>query len=132
MVTDPRFSTVLGRKDNENMLDAFIQEWTFTRTAEDVMVQMQTAGVPAGVVETAQDQLDYDPQLKHRGFFRELEFPGVGEYHTSLGANFLLSKYKFEPARGPLVGEHNDYVFKDILGLPQSEYDQLVAEKVIY
>jgi len=131
-VTDPKFSTLLGRKENEELLDALVEKWTSTRTAQEVMVLMQTAGIPAGLVETAQDQLDYDPQLKHREFFRELEFPGVGKYHTSLGASFLLSKYQFAPRRGPLIGEHNDHLFKEVLGMSKSEYDRLVAEKVIY
>ncbi len=132
LAADPRFSTLLDRKENESTLDVIIEAWTCTRSAEEVMSLLQQSGVPAGIVETAQDQLDFDPQLKHRGFFRELEFPSVGVYHTSIGANFLLSRYEFKPRRGPLLGEHNEYVFKDMLGLSESEYVDMIAKKVIY
>ena len=132
LATDPRFSTLLDRKENESTLDGIVEAWTSMRSAEEVMTILQRSGVPAGIVETAQDQLDFDPQLKHRGFFRELEFPNIGKYHTSLGANFLLSRYEFKPTRGPLLGEHNEYVFREILGLSESEYNAMVDEKVIY
>ncbi len=131
LAVDPRFSTLLDRKENESTLDAIIESWTSTRSAEEVMAIFQQSGVPAGIVETAQDQLDFDPQLKHRGFFRELDFPNIGKYHTSLGANFLLSSHEFMPTRGPMLGEHNEYVFKELLGLSDSEYIEMVAEKVI-
>ena len=131
-VNDPRFGTLLARKEHEDELDAAIAMWTSKHSAEEVMASMQASGVAAGVVETAQDQLDWDPQLRHRRFFHELQFPGVGRYRTSLGANFLLSKYSFEPSRGPFVGEHNEYVFKTILGMSDNEYERLVSNKVIY
>jgi benzylsuccinate CoA-transferase BbsF subunit len=129
---DARFSTVLGRKEHEDELDALVAEWTSTRTAEEVMVQMQTAGVASGIVETARDQLDLDPQMKYREFFREIDFPGFGLYHTTLGANFLMASQPYEPKRGPVVGEHNEYVFKQIVGLSQGEYDTMVADKIIH
>jgi len=129
---DPRFSTLLARKANEEELDLLIAHWTASRAPEDVMALMQGAGVPAGLVETAQDQLDRDPQLKHRRFFRQFEFPGFGPYRTSLGANFLLSRAELEPTRGPLLGEHNEHVFKNIVGMSDAEYDQMVADRVIF
>jgi benzylsuccinate CoA-transferase BbsF subunit len=131
LTEDSRFSTLLGRKDNEGELDGLVTEWTIKRQAEEVMSLMQAAGVPAGVVETAEDQLDYDPQLNHRQFFRELEHPVAKKYRTPLGTHFLLSKYEFQPKRAPLLGEHNEYVFKDILGMSDAEYEGLVEEKVI-
>lgn len=92
---------------------------------------MQAAGVAAGVVETAEDQLDYDPQLRHRCFFWELDYPGVGKYRTPTGLHFLLSKTTYELRRAPVLGEHNEYVFKCILGMSDEEVTELVNEGVI-
>ena len=84
------------------------------------------------MVETAEDELDYDPQLKYRHFFWELEHPeGRGKYRAAAGAHFLLSKTAFELRRGPLLGEHNDYVFKEGLGISDKEITELVNEGVI-
>jgi len=61
----------------------------------------------------------------------ELEYPGIGKYRSHVGAHFLLSKYPYELKRAPLLGEHNEYVFKEILGLSIDEFDRLVKEEVI-
>ncbi len=128
---EPKFGTLLARKENEEELDRLVNEWTGSRTAEEVMEVMQKAGVAAGVVETGEDLLDHDPQLKHRNFFIELEYPGIGKYRTQEGAHFKLSKYTCEMKVAPLLGEHNEYVFKEILGVPDEEYEKLVVEEVI-
>ncbi|MFC1991878.1 CaiB/BaiF CoA transferase family protein [Chloroflexota bacterium] len=132
LAKNPKFSTLLARKENEEELDRLVNEWTIKHQAEEVMTLMQSAGVAAGVAETAEDQLDYDPQLKDRHFFWELDFPGMGKYRSPVGANFLLSKTPYELRRSPSVlGEHNDYVFKELLGLSDEEITELVKERVI-
>ncbi|MFC1900547.1 CaiB/BaiF CoA transferase family protein [Chloroflexota bacterium] len=128
---DPKFGTLLARKENEEELDRLVNEWTEDKTAEEVMTVMQEAGVAAGIVETGEDMMDKDPQLKHRNFFVELEYPGIGKYRTQEGAHFKLSKYNCDMNVAPLLGEHNEYVFKEILGIPNDEYDKLVEEGVI-
>ncbi len=131
LAEDERFHTLLARKDNEEELDKIINEWTCTRSAEEVMNSMQAAGVAAGVVETGEDLLDFDPQLKHRGTFRTLEYHGIGKYRTQLGPHFLMSKYSYDIKVAPTVGQHNEYVFKGILGMSDAEYNKLVEEGVI-
>jgi len=128
---DPRFSTLPARKTNEEGLDSLINEWTSTRKAEEVMKLMQDAGVPAGVVQNGEDLLERDPQLKYRGTFAELEYPGIGKYRSQAGTHFLMSRYKVEMKPAPTMGQHNEYVIKGILGMPDGEYDKLVKEGVI-
>jgi benzylsuccinate CoA-transferase BbsF subunit len=131
LADDPRFSTLLARKENEDELDRLINEWTAARTAEEVMNKLQAAGVAAGVVETGEDVMDNDLQLRHRGTFHEVDYPGIGKMRSHSGAHFLMSKYEYELAPAPKMGEHNEYVFKQIVGLPEDEYDVLVKDGVI-
>jgi len=131
MANDPRFVTLLARKANEAELDQIVNAWTGSRTAEEVMTLMQAAGVPAGVAETGEDLVEHDPQLSHRHTFQELEYPGVGKYRSFTGTHFLMSKYEVQMAPAPLMGAHNAYVFKELLGMPDAEYDALVKEGVI-
>jgi benzylsuccinate CoA-transferase BbsF subunit len=128
---DSRFATITGRKNAEAELDRHIEEWTLQRTAEEVMVSMQNAGVAAGVVETGEDLLDHDPQFKHRHTFTELDHPDGGRYRTQAGPHFLLSKMTFDIKRAPRLGEHNELVFKGILGLSDEEFAGLVKAGVI-
>ena len=132
LAKNPKFGTLLARKENEEELDRLINEWTMKHSAEDVMTLMQEAGVAAGVVETIEDQMDKDPQLKQRNFFHELDRPGGGgKYHAPPGPHFLLTRTPYEQQRGPLLGEHNDYVFKDLLGLSDDEIVELKKEGII-
>jgi crotonobetainyl-CoA:carnitine CoA-transferase CaiB-like acyl-CoA transferase len=125
---DSRFSTLLSRKKNEEELDLIINEWTKDRTAEEVMDLMQAAGVAAGVVETVEDQVLHEPHLKEREFFWELESPETKRYVTK-GAPFYRLSVRVR--QGPLLGEHNNYILKDILGLSDEEITDLQKEGVI-
>ncbi len=132
MAKNPKFSTLLARKGNEEELDRLVNEWTMKHSAEEVMAKMQAAGVAAGVVETGEDLMENDPQLKHRHTFTELEYPtGEGKYRTQAGPHFLLSKYNCELKAAPLLGEHNESVFKGLLGMADEEFATLVKEGVI-
>ncbi len=128
---DPKFATLLGRKQNEDELDRLLGEWTISRSAEEVMSLMQARGVAAGIVATGEDLMERDLQLKHRQTFVKLEHPVIGEYRTQTGLHCTLSKTKIDLKRAPLLGEHNEYVFKEILGLPDEEYNSLVNGGII-
>jgi benzylsuccinate CoA-transferase BbsF subunit len=132
LASDPRFATLLARKENEEELDRLIREWTISHTAEEVMKLMQEAGVAAGVVETGQDLLDNDPQLKARHFFWEIEHPECSKYRTQTGIHCLLSNYTCDMKRSPLLGEQNESILKGELGLSDEEFDRLVEVRVIY
>jgi len=125
-----KFSTLLARKQNEDELNQLVEEWTISHTAEEVMNMMQQAGVKAGVVQTVEDVVEYDPQLKHRHFFWTLKHPECGEtIHNR--PNYVLSKTPSElrmPA--PLLGEHTDYVCKELLQMPEDEYISLLLDNV--
>ena len=130
LATDPRFGTLLARKEHEEELDRIVNEWTSKHTAQDVMALMQSAGVPAGMVENGADQTEC-PHLKSRHFFWEVERPERdGKYDLPAG-HFLLSKTHYIVSRQPRLGEHNEYVFKQILGVSDNEYDYLVKDGVI-
>jgi len=126
---EPRFSTLLSRKQNEDELDSRISEWTKQIPVNEVMLRMQSAGVAAGVVRTCED-IHYDPQLLARGFFQEVEHPVIGRHHYE-GPGFKLSKTPSQFQRpAPCLGQHNEHVYTKILGIPDEEFAELLAEGV--
>ena len=131
LATDAKFCTLLARKEHEEELDAIVNAWTSSRSALDVMNTMQAAGVPAGMVENGTDQINSNPQLKHRNFLWELDHPVGGKFLARAGVHFLMSKTPYQVERSPLLGEHNDYVYHDILGLSKEEIAQLTKDGVI-
>jgi benzylsuccinate CoA-transferase BbsF subunit len=126
----PKFNTLLGRKQNEDELNKLVEEWTVNHAAEEVMMMMQKAGVKAAVVQTVEDVVEYDPQLKHRHFFWTLKHPECGEtIHNR--PTYLLSKTPSELRRpAPLLGEHTDFVCKELLQMPEDEYISLLLDSV--
>ncbi|MGH7773034.1 MAG: CaiB/BaiF CoA transferase family protein [Candidatus Binatia bacterium] len=127
---DKRFATLRGRKDNEDELDQRMGKWTAQFTAREMTEKLQAAGVRAGIVNTMRD-LYSDPQLKHRDQWVELEHPEIGKMRYQRPP-FILDKTPSGPERrDPLLGEHNDYFYQELLGIAEREYRQLVNEGVI-
>ena len=125
---DPKFATAEGRKAHEAELEAGISAWTADKDAYAVMRDLQAHGVPAGVVQSAREMLDHDEHLKERGYYAYLDHPETGRAAYD-GPPFRLSKTPGElRAPAPLLGQHTEYVCKEILGLTDEEIaDLLVA-----
>jgi len=126
---DLKFTHLVNRKKNQEELDRLVEAWTSKQKAEDVMVLLQKAGVPAGVVQTGKEVFE-DVQLNARNYFWTLDHPEMGPF-AHLGSPFDL---KEAPARpripAPCLGEHNEYVCTKILGMPDEEFLDLLTKGV--
>jgi benzylsuccinate CoA-transferase BbsF subunit len=124
-----KFSSLKRRKENEALLDGLVEEWTILHSAEEVMDLLQKAGVPAGIVQNAKDIYN-DPHLKERECFWVHEHKELGKF-SHLGQPSRLSK---TPARlyrpAPCMGEHTEYICRELLGIPDEEFVRLMQEGV--
>jgi crotonobetainyl-CoA:carnitine CoA-transferase CaiB-like acyl-CoA transferase len=126
-LSDDRFKTLDRRKANEDELDRLVETWTRTQDAADIMHALQSAGIPAGIVQDPQDLFD-DPQLRHREHFVRLTHAEMGSYHIATSA-FKLDKCKNAPlSAAPLMGEHTEVVLSDFLGMSADEIAELAIE----
>ena len=130
LADDSRFSTFEARKRHEDEIDTIISTWTSSQSAEDVMQRLQDAGVASGVVQNAKDLLTSDPQMAARGHYRQVVHAEAGRT-TYDGPPFTLSESTLELRPAPLLGEHNDYVFKELLSLTDDEITQGYVEGFI-
>jgi crotonobetainyl-CoA:carnitine CoA-transferase CaiB-like acyl-CoA transferase len=124
------FATRLRRLRSAALLDKYVESWTSTLEAADVMHRLQAAGVPAGVVYRCSD-LYHDPQLKQRGYFVELEHPAMGHVLYD-GLQHRLSRTPATLRPAPLMGQHNHYVLQELLGLSAAEVERLIEAEVVY
>ena len=92
------------------------------------MQACQAAGVAAGAVRDCRDLFD-DPQEAHRGHFVFMDHPEMGRYASDANC-FQLSETAPEYRRAPLLGEHTEYVMRELLGMPESEYRALSDDGV--
>jgi len=127
---DERFASKAGRQKFKASLDVEISRWTKGQRAERVVEGLQKAGVAAGVVQNAED-LANDPQLLANDFYTPLEHPVLGTMTTD------TSPIRFDkmPRRAwkaaPLLGDANNYVFGELLGLSTPEIDAYKQRGVI-
>jgi len=137
-----KFSTLLDRKRNEDELDDLIGKWTINYEAEEVMGKMQEAGVPAGVVAKGQDLYE-SPHLRARDFYHETEYyvpdflkPGI-EWKTAPQPTLIgrvplsLSETPPEIGRYGRVGEDNEYICREIVGISEEEMKRFIEIGVI-
>jgi benzylsuccinate CoA-transferase BbsF subunit len=126
---DPRFATLEDRVRNGDELDTLLEKWTVNFTAEQVMSMMQAAGVASGVLSTGKDQAE-DPQLKHYDFFHEMDHPYLGKRDFYHPPPFKLSRATAELAPPPVLGEDNEYVCTQILGMSDEDFVLLIQDEV--
>jgi benzylsuccinate CoA-transferase BbsF subunit len=126
---DDDFSTFLARKKNEQRLNRLMEEWTSKHKPEEIMSQLQAEGVAAGVLQNARD-LYNDMQLKERECFWTDEHKELGKF-TYLGQPSRLS---LTPAKlyrsAPSIGEHNEYICREILGMSEDDFQLCLIEGV--
>jgi len=131
LTKDERFADSHRRWQNQELLDRHIGEWTINYSHREVMERLQAAGV-AAMPSFSAEELFSDAHMREREAFAEVE-------HSVMGKQVVMNppwKLSTTPARiekaGPLLGEHNEYVFGELLGIPKPEITQLIEEKVIY
>jgi benzylsuccinate CoA-transferase BbsF subunit len=130
-VMDKDFSDAYRRWKNRATLDALIGKWTINHTHYEVMALLQNSGVAAMPSFNAEEILS-DPHIKERGVMNEVQ-------HPVLGKKVVLNpswKHSETPARihkaSPLLGEDNEQVFGDLLGMSKEEIKRLEEAQIIY
>jgi crotonobetainyl-CoA:carnitine CoA-transferase CaiB-like acyl-CoA transferase len=132
---DPRFATLAGRMAAQDALDALVSAWTVTQDARDLMLRLQSRGVPAGVCQTAADRCDTDPQLAALNWFTEVTGTKIGRwpvYELPMKLSRTPSYAGGSVDRGaPCYGEDNEHILTSLLGLSVTEVRQLAADDII-
>lgn len=132
LAADPRFAAEAGRYANRMVLDGIVAIWTATRLAEEIEILLQEAGVAAHASWTARE-ITADPHLRARHAIIDVREPD-GRERAAVGVPVRLSKGdEIGIVRGtPKLGEHEDYVYGELLGMSTAERRELQEEQVIY
>ena len=122
------FSDGRSRRENGHELDRHIEEWTSTRSPAEVMTQLQSVGV-AAMPSYRASELFADPHVRFRDMVTNVPSSDGSMPVVRLGGRFSATPMQLDRA-GPAMGEHNDEVFRRLLGLSDDEIDALAAEGV--
>jgi crotonobetainyl-CoA:carnitine CoA-transferase CaiB-like acyl-CoA transferase len=129
---DERFATTVARLRHRTALNELVAERTRQYPAEDLAKRLQASGVAAAALARQQEMHTTDEHLNARNFFTPITHPAAGTHlypgplgklqHTAAGP-------PFRPA--PTLGQHNEYVYKDIIGLSNQDFQKLVDDDII-
>ena len=123
-------ATFEARRAAVDEVEALVAAWTAPRRADEVAEALQGAGIEAVPVADLGDA-SADPQLHHRDHFVTLEHPCMGACGYERNG-FRLSDAPagfYRPS--PTLGEHNDHVLGEILGISSDEQQRLADDGVL-
>ncbi|MGN6521599.1 MAG: CoA transferase, partial [Actinomycetes bacterium] len=130
LASDPRYATHSARGAAMEELDALIAKWTSTVPSGDLLERLHDSGVPAGRIFRARDMLA-DPHFAARSAIVTVPDRDFGELPMQ-GVFPRLSETPGSVRRtGPRLGEHNNEVWGDLLGLSDDERSSLAAASII-
>jgi formyl-CoA transferase len=127
----PDYQFNRDRVKNHESVKKIVEEWTMTKTVDQVVAEMLAAGVPAAPIYNVA-QVSQDPHIAgFREMFVEIDHPKAGRVKLT-GSHIKLSKTKASvrtPAPG--LGEHNEEVLGSMLGLDKKQIDILQQQGII-
>jgi crotonobetainyl-CoA:carnitine CoA-transferase CaiB-like acyl-CoA transferase len=130
LVDDPRFRDNARRVENREALDAILAEWIGTRTQDDILARIETSGAVAGPVYDV-PRILRDPQYAARNDIITVSDPHLGAARM-IG---VIPKFSATPGEirttGPDLGEHNQEIYREWLGIDAAEIDRLRAEDIV-
>lgn len=106
--------------------EAHIRFWLERHDPWDAMAMLQKAGIAAGVVQTASDIVDRDPQLRAREFLVALDNPALGRFEHQ-ASPIRLSRTAAAMRTAPGLGQHTHSICTSIAGMSEARYAELAA-----
>lgn len=128
---EEKFADNYKRLEHQKELDTLISQWTATKTHYEVMDILQQVGVAAAPCADTEERF-FDPHFTERQNIVNVQHPVTGvDFIPNVICN--LSESPGEIRRpAPLLGEHNDYVYGELLHLSSEEIERYIKEEIIY
>ncbi|MEA1959523.1 MAG: CoA transferase [Chloroflexota bacterium] len=127
-LTEPPLNSILRYRHTDEV-EAAIRPWVESHSTKEVFDACCDWRIPCGMV-LGVEELEGDPQYEARSYFREIDHPEAGRLKYP-GAPFKMSETPADINRAPLLGEHNDEIFIDMLGMSRDEIGGLKERNVI-
>jgi crotonobetainyl-CoA:carnitine CoA-transferase CaiB-like acyl-CoA transferase len=130
LATDERFAGQLERHKNRDALDALLNDLTRPCDKEHLFRELQARGVNAAPIHHEVEALN-DEQLISRDWFKEITMPTVGT-HRYPGYLVKMGRTPDDvQLPPPLLGQHNEEIYLDLLGFTREEYDAMLAKGIV-
>jgi len=131
LASDERFSTHTARGTNMELLDGIINDWCKDKAVDEVAALMEDHGVPAGKLYRAPEMLA-DPHFAERESIVNTptpEWPQLKMQNVFPRMSKTQGEIRWTGAA--TLGEHNEEVYKELLGLDEEELEKLLGKSII-
>ena len=131
LATDPRFKNAHTRRDNNEVLKQILEDWLSRfPTREAAMAALEKERVPCAPVLTLYESMNH-PHLRERKTVRRVKDRMIGEFDIP-GMPVKFSRWPDRTGvQADLLGEHNESVLQEYLGLSDAEIKALYADQVL-
>jgi benzylsuccinate CoA-transferase BbsF subunit len=131
LAENPAYATAESRQAHEDQLSSMITDWTLELEDYQAMKLLQDAGIPSGPSLDIGRVFD-DPQLRSGDYFTRLQ-TSDGEQRDLPGLPWRFDgALQPKQAAAPVLGQHNEYVYHELLGLSKPELRRLEEEQILY
>lgn len=131
MITDERFLTVPLRVKNNQIQKKYIEEWTTQHSVDEIVELMLSKGIPAGPIYNVKQILENEHIAGARQMFVEVNHPVIGPMKVNGNPVKLMDMMPRVNYPAPTLGQDNDLIYKNMLGLSDDEIRDLQEENVI-
>jgi formyl-CoA transferase len=129
LATDPEWSTPEARVSKLGKMFQLIEEWTILHSKHDVLAKLNQFNVPCGPILSTKELIE-DESLAANEMVVQVAHPERGDF-TTVGCPIKLSDSPVEIERPPLLGEHNEEIYANELGLEAAQLAELKSTGVI-
>lgn len=129
LANDARYATAADRAAHRDELNALLMAYCRTRPKHQVMKEVASLGIPCGAVQDTTEVM-HDPHLKERGMLAEVQHPVVGSF-VMPGCPVRLDDSPVQVTAAPLLGQHNEEVYGELLGYTPEQVRQLKERGVL-
>lgn len=130
LAQQPEYATHVARGLRQRELDELIADWTRTKTCSEVLELMTEFGVPAGLIYRVPDMLE-DAHFRARQAIVSVPHPDFGDLKMQNVAPRLSETPGGIRSPSPRLGEHNDEVYLELLGISPERHQELKLKQVI-
>lgn len=124
MITDPRFTDMVGRLEHQDDIQVVIEEKLKDYTMQEAVEFLLSKGIPAGPIYDIR-QILADPQVKEREMFVQMQHPTLGEITVNGCAIKLDDTVPSVRTPAPALGQDNRAIYEELLGLTEEEFSAL-------
>jgi formyl-CoA transferase len=129
MITDELKNNIRLRIERYSEIKEAIEGWTKTKDKMEVFKTLADLRIPVAPVLDTKEVLN-DPHFNQRGTIVEIDHPQRGKYRMA-GCPIRLSKNDYDYKAAPLLGQHNEEVYRELLGLSPADLEELKRKGVI-